>query len=342
MDALTHLLAGACIARAGLNRKTALATLTVILAAEAPDLDVIARLGGPAGGFVHNRGFTHSFVGVALVSAAVVCFIYLICRFGGRQDKAVHSPPRWWLLFGLSYLAGLSHILFDFTDSYGVRPYWPFSDRWYAWDIVYLADPVVTLLLLGGLLLSVLVALMNEELGRASKTSRGRLPAAIALVCVVAVWGIRDYEHRRALHTLEAQSYEGAGPVGVSAFPVWWNPYLWTGMVETARFVKAIRVDSRRQDVDPQVEEQVRYKPEETPVTLAAKSSSLGRAYMNWSRFPIPETEPLESGRRGYVVRFKDLRFELAARREDYSPWAVVRLNQDLSVADMRFSDTQY
>jgi hypothetical protein len=31
-------LAGACIARTGLNRKTVLATLTVILAAEAPDL----------------------------------------------------------------------------------------------------------------------------------------------------------------------------------------------------------------------------------------------------------------------------------------------------------------
>jgi inner membrane protein len=342
MDAVTHLLAGACVARASLNRTTALATLTIILAAEAPDLDVLARLGGPVAGFVHNRGFTHSFVGVALVSAAVVCFLYLIWRVGGRQGKALHSTPRWWLLFGLSYLAGLSHILFDFTDNYGVRPYWPVSDRWYAWDIVYLADPVVTLLLLGGLLLSVLAALMNEEFGRASKNSHGRLAAAIALICVVAVWGTRDYEHRRALHTLEAQQYDGAPPVRVSAFPLWWNPYLWTGMVETAKSVKAIRVDSRSQNVDLQIEEQVRYNPEETPATLAAQSSSLGRAYMNWARFPMTETEPLESGRRGYVVRFKDMRFELAGRREDYSPWAIVRLNQYLSVADLSFGNAQY
>ena len=122
---------------------------------------------------------------------------------------------------------------------------------------------------------------------------------------------------------------------------LWWNPYLWTGMVETARSVKAMRVDSRSQDLDPQVEEQVRYKPEETPVTLAAKSSSLGRAYMNWARFPITETEPLESGGRGYVVRFKDLRFELAGRRADHSPWAIVRLNRDLTVTDMTFSSSQ-
>lgn len=163
----------------------------------------------------------------------------------------------------------------------------------------------------------------------------------MALIGAVAIWGIRDHEHRRALHTLEVRRYEGAGPVRASAFPVWWNPYLWTGVVETARSVSAMRVDSRSQDVDPQVEEQIRYKPVETPASLAARTSSLGRAYIGWARFPITETEALESGGRGYVVRFKDLRFEFAGRREDYSPWAVVRLNRDLSLADMTFGDSQ-
>ena len=60
MDAVTHVLAGACIARTGLNHKTALATLTFMLAAEDPDLDVLARLKGPVPGFIHDRGFTHS------------------------------------------------------------------------------------------------------------------------------------------------------------------------------------------------------------------------------------------------------------------------------------------
>jgi len=340
VDPITHVLAGACIARAGLNRKTVLGTMTVILAAEAPDLDVLARLKGPVPGFVHNRGFSHSFVGVALVSAAVVCFVYMIWRF--RRGEGKDLAPRWWMLSGLSYLAGLSHILLDFTDNYGVRPYWPFSGRWYSWDIVYIADPVVTLLLLGGLLLSVLAGLMNEEFRRASKTPRGRIGAAMALIGVVAVWGIRDHEHRRALHTLETRQYEGAGPVHASAFPLWWNPYLWTGVVETARSVTAVRVNSKSQGLDPQVETQIRYKPEETPATLAAKSSSLGRAYMDWARFPITETEALESSRRGYVVRFKDLRFEYTGRRVHYAPSAVVRLNQDLSVADMSFGDSQY
>jgi len=99
-----------------------------------------------------------------------------------------------------------------------------------------------------------------------------------------------------------------------------WSPYLWTGVVETARSVTAVRVNSRSQDLDPQVETQIRYQPEETPATLAAKSSPMRRAYMNWVRFPITETEALESGRRQCVVRFKDLRFENAGHRVHYAP----------------------
>jgi len=51
---------------------TALATATLTLAAEAPDLDVISRIGGSAFGLNHHRGFTHSFLGIPLTAAAVV------------------------------------------------------------------------------------------------------------------------------------------------------------------------------------------------------------------------------------------------------------------------------
>ena len=43
MEPITHFLAGACIGRAGLNRKTAYATLAAVLAAEAADGDVFWR-----------------------------------------------------------------------------------------------------------------------------------------------------------------------------------------------------------------------------------------------------------------------------------------------------------
>ena len=138
--------------RAGLNRRTALATLTLTLAAEAPDLDVLSRFGGPAFGFAHHRGFTHSFLGIPIDAAAVVGFVYLIWRLRGRKVNDPNLLPRWGLLFFYACLAGLSHILLDFTNNYGVRPFWPFSEKWYSWDIVFIFEPIMFSILLLGLI----------------------------------------------------------------------------------------------------------------------------------------------------------------------------------------------
>ena len=46
MDPVTHFLTGACLGRSGFNRKSALATVTMVLAAEAADIDVIWGIKG--------------------------------------------------------------------------------------------------------------------------------------------------------------------------------------------------------------------------------------------------------------------------------------------------------
>jgi inner membrane protein len=309
LEPITHFLTGACLGRAGLNRTTALATATVTLAAEAPDLDVFGNFKGPVFGFAHHRGFTHSFLGLFLVSALVVGFIYLIWRLRGRKIKNPELPPRWELLFLYAYLAGLTHILLDFTNNYGVRPFWPFSEKWYSWDIVFIADPVLVLFLLAGLLLPAFFGLIDEDMGVRSKGPKGRIGAILALLGVVAVWGVRDYEHRRAVNALKAYVYDKAEPIRASAYPNWWNPFSWNGVVETQDFYATTLVDSLQPEVDPNAEMQILYKPQETPVTLAAKNSRLGRAYLDWAQYPITETEPIESPHPGYIVRFMDLRF---------------------------------
>lgn len=323
--------------RAGLNRKTALATATVTLAAEAPDLDVFGELKNPVFGFAHHRGFTHSFLGIALVAGVVVGFMYLIWRMRGRPSKIPQLPPRWGLLFGFAYLAGLSHILLDFTNNYGVRPFWPFSERWYSWDIVFIVDPVILALLLAGLLMPVIFNLVVEEIGPRRKTPYGRVGATLALLGIVATWGVRDFEHRRAVEALEARQYESADPIRVSAYPLWWSPFRWNGVVETGNFLALMQVDSLTPDVDPEGEMQIRYKPEETAVTLAAKKSYLGRVYLDWAKYPITETEPLEFGQRGYIVRFKDLRFDYPGRRGRNVLSASVELDRDLHVVSQSF-----
>jgi len=309
LEPITHFLTGACLGRAGLNRKTALATLTLTLAAEAPDLDVLSRFGGPAFAFAHHRGFTHSFLGLPIDAAVVVGFVYLIWRLRGRKLKDPNLPPRWGLLFLYACLAGFSHILLDFTNNYGVRPFWPFSERWYSWDIVFIFEPILFGLLLLGLIVPSLFALIDREIGAPSRGPRGRLAATLALIGVVLLWGLRDYGHRRAVSALAARTYQGAEPLRASAYPTVVDPFHWYGVVETPGFFVLAQVNSLGPEVDPDDKLEIRYKPEETPVTLAAKKSYLGRVYLDWAQYPITETETLNSSDGGYIVNFQDLRF---------------------------------
>ena len=344
MEPVTHFLFGAAMGRAGLNRKTALATATLTLAAEAADLDVLSRFGGSAFGLNHHRGFTHSFLGVPLVAAVVVGFVYLLWRLRGRKTRNPNLPPRWGLLFAYACLAGFSHILLDFTNNYGVRPFWPFSERWYSWDIVFIVEPVLLVVLTLGLVLPVLFSLINEEIGARSKDAmpKGRLAATLALLAVFAYWGLRDFEHRRAIAVLQSRNYQGADAIRVSAYPYWVNPFRWYGVVETPAFFATMDVDSLAPEVDPEAQMQIRYKPEETPVTLAAKKTYLGRVYLSWAQYPITETEqlandPVESARAAYVVRFRDLRYDYSGGKARATLGAIVLLTRDLQVVDERF-----
>jgi inner membrane protein len=343
LEPVTHFLFGAAMGRAGLNRKTALATATLTLAAEAADLDVLSRFGGSAFGLNHHRGFTHSFLGVPLVAAVVVGFVYLIWRLRGRKTRNPDLPPRWGVLFAYACLAGLSHILLDFTNNYGVRPFWPFSERWISWDIVFVVEPVLLILLVLGLILPALFSLINEEIGARNKSAvpPGRLAATLALLAVFAYWGLRDFEHRRAVAALQSRNYQGVDADRVSAYPYWVNPFRWYGVVETPAFFATMDVNSLTPEVDPGEQMRIRYKPEETPVSLAAKRTYLGRVYLSWAIYPITETEELRSdsadnGGAAYVVRFRDLRYDTPGRSARATLGAMVFLTRDLQVVEER------
>jgi inner membrane protein len=338
LEPITHFLLGANMGRAGLNRKTGLATATLTLAAEAPDLDVLGRIDGSVFGFAHHRGFTHSFLGGFLVAGVVVGLMYLVWRFRGRRTRDPNLPPRWGLLFAYAYLATLTHILLDFTNNYGVRPFWPFSERWYSWDIVFFVEPVLLAMLILGLIVPALFSLIHEEIGVRGKGPPGRAAATVALIGVVGVWGVRDYEHRRAVATLESRTYNGVEAIRESAYPNWINPFHWYGIAETPTFFALMDVNSWMPEVHPQGDMQIRYKPEETPVTLAAKKTYLGRVYLDWAQYPITETDQVDDGPVAYLVRFRDLRYAYPGRSSTRGALAAtVLLGRDLQVLDERF-----
>jgi inner membrane protein len=320
LDPVTHMLTGACLSRAGLNRKTGLATLTLTLAFEAPDIDSLFYFGGGITGLQHHRGLTHSLVGAPFMAAAVLTLVYGIDRWMSSRKKtasagkASASPPRllpnWKLLYVYALLGSLIHLLQDFTNNYGVRPFAPFNEKWYAWDIVFIVDPIMLLALFLGLVVPALIALISEEIGSRKPQFRGRGAAIFALVCVAAVILERGIEHRRAVTALNSRTYRNEEPIRASAFPQPINPFSWNGVVETRDFFQMAPVDSGSGEVDPLNIGVVRFKPEETPVSLAAKKSRLGRVYLDWAAYPLVTVEKLEGGR--YLALFEDLRFESA------------------------------
>ena len=153
----------------------------------------------------------------------------------------------------------------------------------------------------------------------------------------VLMWGLRDYEHRLAVNALEARTYNGVDPLRTSAYPTMVDPIHWYGVIETPAFFALPSVDSLGPEVDPEGRMDIRYKPEETPITLAAKKSYAGRAFLDWAQYPITETEVLEPPEEGYIVHFQDLRYaqlpNMFGRNRGSCPLCVgVKLGKDLHV----------
>ena len=144
MDNLTHSLVGLAVAKAGLERLSPGATALCIVAANAPDSDVVTSLWG-RWVYLHNhRGITHSIVGTLALGLLLPFLFYGVERI----VALVRSKPPSFKLQGLlvaSLITIATHPLMDWTNNYGVRPFLPWSARWYYGDMVFIVDPWIWL-----------------------------------------------------------------------------------------------------------------------------------------------------------------------------------------------------
>ena len=339
MDPVTHFMTGAVLSRAGFNRKAAYATLAMTLAAEAPDLDTLWSIKGPVAAFQHHRGWTHTFLGLPFEAAVVVGFVWLIHRWRSKRNpgKSPAAPVRWWLLFCFSLIALLSHLLLDWTNNYGLRPFFPFNPRWYAGSFVFIFEPVIFAALLIALVAPSLFGLVSSEVGIRKAKFRGRGWAIAALVAIVALWGWRIVERQDAMQLAEAQDY-GATVTRVFASPHPINPFRWSVIVETPDYYQLATVDTLNNTVETSRESDIFYKPPTTLATLVAKRTWLGQVYLDWSSFPlVTQTDTSYEGLT--TVTFRDLRFmydvSFLSGREDPPLSGKVVLNADRRVVKM-------
>lgn len=296
MDNVTHSLTGLALARAGLNRFSPHATALLILSANAPDLDFAMISRGTLRYFEVHRGYTHSLVGVPVMALITMAVVAVASRRRAPWLKA-------WLLccVGVS-----SHLLIDWTNSYGIRLGLPFSSRWFHLDLNSLYDGFIMAALVFAAVWPLFSSLVSREIGERTKAGRGI--AIFALSFFLLFDCCRAILHGRAVEQLESRLYDDAAPIQAAALPDAFNPLRWTGVVETAGSFQRMDVNPLGQLNLP--EPQIFYKPAITPAYLNAKRTEPFRFFLYFARFPVWSEEPVtRGGLDGKRLVVSDLRF---------------------------------
>jgi inner membrane protein len=353
MENIAHTFFGLALAKAGLERSTPMATAALVISSNLPDIDVLTRVvGDQFSGLEHHRGITHSLIGLVPLSALLALSMIGADRLWRlRRDPFARpaSPSR---LFLLAYLGGLGHILLDFTNSYGVRPLLPFSDRWFYGDLIFIVDPWIWLILGFGLVLSArgplkislwiaigtlqslavalapgiplaarLIWFMGLALAiagaiRAHKgASLARWSLALLLAYYAGVWAVRDAVRQRTFGSLPSAEVYSVGLLPNPANPLSWKA---VAAAPGSIFVGEAALSSITSETHIEWRRMDQLDP---ALAEALRRSRQGRIFLDFARY-VAATVQKEDGR--YRILLEDVRFTLRMEAS---------LNQDLSVA---------
>ncbi len=285
MDNLCHSLVGMALGRAGLNKRTALATSTLVIANNLPDLD-IAVFATNTLAMSFRRGWTHGVLAqltlpIALTGAMLVYDRYRIRPPGQQAIGPSAEVVRPGQLLLLSYIGVLLHVLMDFTNSYGVRLLMPFSERWFYGDALYIIDPWLYLTLGLGWWL-------------AKTTPRpARIGVTIAAIYVVLMLASNVIARR-----------EVAGGLARAGLPPRTRFMVTPVVVNPFKREVVIDVGDRYEKGNLWFDPLPHFRPAgfgiakglDQPEAQPALQLPLAQAFLRWSRFPFVQVDPAGAG----------------------------------------------
>ncbi|MBI3932454.1 MAG: metal-dependent hydrolase [Acidobacteria bacterium] len=279
MDNLTHTLTGLALARSGLSGATRGATAALVLASNLPDVDVVTWLAGTTVYLQHHRDLTHSVVGAPLLALALATLLRLTVR--GSRFLAL-------LACGLVGVGG--HAFMDLWTSYGTRVLSPFDRTWYTWDLVFIVDPLILILLAGGLLVP-------------RRLPAGLRPAAASLALVLAYVGGRAALHARATDLALARIPSGE-PRRLAVMPTPIDPTRWRVLADSgpAYWTGEVRLVGSAPPLHRRDK-----RPEDPVVQRVRETSDVAATFLDFSPFPWLEVRQTPDGT---AVTWTDLRFE--------------------------------
>jgi inner membrane protein len=297
MDNICHTLVGAALAEAGLKRRTALGAATLMIAANFPDIDVIAVPLGHSLGF--RRGVTHGIPALVLLPFVLAFLMLAWHRWRGSEER----PHAGWLL-ALSAIGMVTHPVLDWMNTYGMRWLMPLDPTWFFGDALFIVDPWIWLALGAGVWVS----------RRRTSLRPSRIALLAVGVYIAAMMGLGTYAGGAVRTALTTQ---GLTPDTVVVEPLPANPfqrrviYHWDGAYHLATFsilkgaLSAPWFTIPLNAGDPAVER--------------ANRTPQGREYHSWTRLPY---YVIETTRDTTWVTIADARYTLDGR----SSWATTRI----------------
>jgi len=262
VDNLTHtvlgLVAGEAVARVSRSPRRASLVAIGILGGNLPDADLAVSYGGGKLGYLlQHRGYTHTLVGCV----AIALLLYAAVAFLQRARGSPFTRREHGAMAAFAGFAVLLHLGMDALNNYGVHPFWPFDDRWFYGDVLFIVEPsfwiaAAPLVLLQrtraarlALGLLVLVALVLNvvthtgqflewitvtalvvgllAIGRAAAPRLAALVAVAGCVLVLAMFAAGRVAATRAVQAAAAAQFAGEIPVDDVMTPGPMQPACW-------------------------------------------------------------------------------------------------------------------
>jgi len=200
MDPLTHALSGAILGR-GIPKEPLPFRTILLLAGMAmlPDIDIVLRLVSDNFYLIHHRGVTHSLLMLPL-------WIWLIRSLLPASQQRLPLMP--WLI-GLTLTM---HILLDLITSFGTMIFSPLSDLRATIDLVFIIDPLFTLLMAVPLILMPILRHYRRAVAVASLAMMG------TYLLLTMIWHEKGLELARHQHPTAEHVY---------ALPQPFSPFRW-------------------------------------------------------------------------------------------------------------------
>jgi len=225
MDPVTQGAFGAVFAQTQGNVKD-LAKAAVVggIAGMAPDLDILIQsTEDPLLALQYHRHFTHSLLFIPFGALIVSLLLYPLL---GRRFGISFLQTYFWCFIGYA-----THGLLDGCTSYGTQLLWPISDKRFAFDIISIIDPLVTIPLLA----LIITAAITKK----------RRYVVIAIAWLGLYFGISAYQHHRVLEEgAKLAESHGLNALSIEAKPSFANILIWKIITETddAYHVDAIKM----------------------------------------------------------------------------------------------------